>query len=240
MSERRSRFEGLVLLVALVYPSLLTLVYFVWLAGERSSLQQAAYGIGKAIQFVLPLVWVGLICREPLRWPAFSSRGLVSGIVFGLAIAGGMIGLYFQWLKTAAAFAAAAGAIVERLAGIGIRSAAAYAAMALFYSLLHSLLEEYYWRWFVFGRVRRMVSLAQAIVVSSVGFMCHHVIVLAWYFGWANPWMWFFSLATAVGGAFWAWLYHRSGSIYGPWASHLLIDAGIFAIGYELVRTTAQ
>ena len=29
-------------------------------------------------------------------------------------------------------------------------------------------------------------------------------------------------------GAAWAWIYHRSGSLLGPWLSHLLIDAGIF------------
>jgi membrane protease YdiL (CAAX protease family) len=69
--------------------------------------------------------------------------------------------------------------------------------------------------------------------------MAHHVVVLGLYFGWTNPWTWLFSGATAAGGAFWAWLYQRSGSIYGPWASHLLLDAGIFAIGYDLVRAAA-
>jgi membrane protease YdiL (CAAX protease family) len=44
------------------------------------------------------------------------------------------------------------------------------------------------------------------------------------------------SSAVAVGGAFWAWLYERTGSIYSAWLSHLLIDAGIFWVGYELVR----
>lgn len=235
MSERTSRFEGWALSVALVYPSLLTLVYFVWLEGVSSALQQAAYGIGKTIQFVLPLAWVGLYCREALRWPAFNRGGVLGGIGFGVLVVGGMFALYFGWFKSAGTFAAAGGAIVQRLSGIGISSPIAYAAMALCYSLLHSLLEEYYWRWFVFGRLERLISLWPAIVVSSLAFMSHHVIVLGLYFGWANPWTYFFSLATAVGGAFWAWLYDRSGSIYAPWASHLLIDAGIFAIGYDLI-----
>ena len=67
-----------------------------------------------------------------------------------------------------------------------------------------------------------------------------NVVVLGLYFGWTNPWMYFFSLATAVGGAFWAWLYNKTGSIYGPWASHLLIDAAIFAVGYDLIRTATS
>jgi membrane protease YdiL (CAAX protease family) len=43
------------------------------------------------------------------------------------------------------------------------------------------------------------------------------------------------SAAVAVGGAMWAWLYQRSGSIYAPWLSHLLIDAAIFTIAFDMV-----
>ena len=42
--------------------------------------------------------------------------------------------------------------------------------------------------------------------------------------------------AVAIGGAFWAWLYNRTNSLLAPWVSHALIDAGIFWIGYDLVR----
>ena len=105
----------------------------------------------------------------------------------------------------------------------------------MFYSLFHSLLEEYYWRWFVFRQLRRLVPLWPAIVVSALGFMGHHVIVLSEFFKEA-PWLaWLFSSAVAVGGVFWAWLYERTGSLFGPWLSHLLIDAGIFWVGYDLV-----
>jgi membrane protease YdiL (CAAX protease family) len=113
-----------------------------------------------------------------------------------------------------------------------------YVALAVFYSLAHSLLEEYYWRWFVFGQLRRLLPLWPAIVVSAVGFMAHHVLVLSLYFGW---WTWptmLLSAAVAAGGGFWAWLYDRSGSLLGPWLSHLLIDAGIFFVGFHLVRQT--
>ncbi len=126
-----------------------------------------------------------------------------------------------------------------RLAKIGVSSLGVYAVIALFYSLVHSLLEEYYWRWFVFGRLKNHLALWPAIVISSFAFMAHHVVVLSSYFGLANPWTWFFSLSTAFGGGVWAWLYHRTGSIYGPWMSHLIIDAAVFGIGYDLMRTAA-
>ena len=73
------------------------------------------------------------------------------------------------------------------------------------------------------------------MLISSLGFMAHHVIVLGFYFGWHSPWVYLLSLAVAIGGAFWAWLYDRTGSLAGPWLSHMLVDAGIFAVGYRMI-----
>jgi membrane protease YdiL (CAAX protease family) len=64
--------------------------------------------------------------------------------------------------------------------------------------------------------------------------MAHHVLVIGFYFGWTAPETWLFSFAVAIGGAVWAWLYHKSRSLVGPWLSHLLVDAAIFAVGYDL------
>ena len=231
--------NGLPLIFALLYPTLLTLVYFVWLAGTSENAQQISYLVGKAIQFCFPLAWAGLICREVLAWPRFNCRGITAGIGFGLAISAAICGLYFGGFRAAGTFAAAGKEMLAHLSGLGITSTPIYMVVALFYSLLHSLLEEYYWRWFVFGRLRHLIALWPAIAISSVCFMLHHVVVLSLYFGWFSPWTWVFSISTAVGGAFWAWLYNRSGSIYGPWLSHMLIDAAIFGVGYDLLHSAA-
>jgi len=144
--------------------------------------------------------------------------------------------LFDRVLRDAAAFSGAAALIHEKIGGFGIDSACKYAVLAGFYSLFHSLLEEYYWRWFVFRQLRRLVPLWPAVLISALGFMGHHVVVLGEFFR-ETPWLaWLFALAVAVGGVFWAWLYERTGSLFGPWLSHLLIDAGIFWIGYDLVR----
>jgi uncharacterized protein len=99
----------------------------------------------------------------------------------------------------------------------------------------HSLLEEYYWRWFLFGGLRRFMPVAAAVVLSSLAFAAHHVILLAVFFGGQALPTILFSVCVAVGGAAWAWIYQRSGSLLGPWLSHLMIDAGIFVVGYDLV-----
>ncbi|HEV3417623.1 MAG TPA: CPBP family intramembrane glutamic endopeptidase, partial [Pirellulales bacterium] len=247
-------------LFALAFPTCFTWVYFVALENSAPWAQQAAWLIGKGIQFAFPLAWVFLeTIRKPpaergtvpvfsadsekgdsprrflqrLRWPAPTGRGMMLGLGLGAVVAGIMLAGYFGGLAHSDFFAHASDVLRNKLPAFGIDSPTRMIALGVFYSAIHSFLEEYYWRWFVFGQLRRLVPLPAAIVASSLAFMGHHVIVLLIYLPW--PWAAAASACVAVGGALWAWLYQRSGSIYAPWLSHLLIDAAIFAIGYEMV-----
>lgn len=222
------------LLFALLFPSVLTLAYFVLLAG--TGIQQAAYAVGKAIQFSFPVIWVYWILGEPFKWSRWSWKGVPTGIGFGLLVMAAMLALYHIGLKPYGWFDEATVTIQEKVADMGLQTPWRYFALATFYPLAHSLIEEYYWRWFVFGQLRRQVSFGPATVISSLGFMAHHVILLATFFGWDSPLTYLGSFGVAIGGAFWAWLYERSGTLLGPWMSHLLIDAAIFIIGYDVVR----
>jgi membrane protease YdiL (CAAX protease family) len=231
--------EWPVMLFAMMAPAVLTWVYFVALGGAKEQYQQLAYGAEKAIQAALPLVWIGLVRRERIRWPRPNAEGLWLGVMFSVVVVGAMAALYFAWIRPSGQFIEHGQKMAEKLRGIGITTPAAYGVMAIAYSLVHSLFEEYYWRWFVFGRLRNLIPVNSAIAISALAFTAHHVVVLGCYFGWGNGWTYFFSASTAVGGAFWAWLYNRTGSIYGPWISHWLMDAGIFGIGYDLVRAAS-
>jgi membrane protease YdiL (CAAX protease family) len=147
-----------------------------------------------------------------------------------------MVALYHAGLKPLGVLKEPAGEVRQKVLGLGIDGVGKYVAMAMFYALAHSLLEEYYWRWFVFGQLRERMAVGWAILVSSVSFMAHHVLVLSLYFGWLSAATVLFSLAVAVGGAFWAWLYQRCGSLYPPWLSHALVDLAIFVVGFDMVR----
>jgi membrane protease YdiL (CAAX protease family) len=232
-------------LFGLFFPTLLTWVYFVLLAQSTPSLQQATYTVGKAIQFGFPVVWVLLVrqqrferrARSPRRTGSMSrTSGIAWGLAFGASVFICSLAAYHGGLKSSGLLEHAGEAVAARLAAFGIRSVGFYLAVGVFYSLCHSFLEEYYWRWFVFGQLRQLVPWPVAILVSSLGFMSHHVLVLATYFGWLSGATWGFSLAVALGGVFWAWLYQRSDSLVGPWLSHLLIDAAIFTIGFNLAN----
>ena len=146
-----------------------------------------------------------------------------------------MFSLTFMWLRPSGMLDQPIDVMRQKVADLGIDSVGKYLALGIFYSLAHSFLEEYYWRWFVFGQLREWIDVKWAVVFSSLGFMAHHVILLAVYFGWSSPMTWLFSAAVACGGGAWAWLYHRTGTLYAPWLSHLIVDAAIFSLGFLLV-----
>jgi membrane protease YdiL (CAAX protease family) len=234
--NRRLLWGGVVF--AIVYPSIITWGYFVLAGRYASGVQQTTYLVVKTIQFAFPILWVWFVLREPLRVGRASTNGLMVGAAFSALVVGAGWLLFDFVFRETAVFHHASEKILNKIDGFGINSVGKYVVLAAFYSLFHSLLEEYYWRWFVFRQLRRLVRLWPAIVVSALGFMGHHVIVLHEFFKEAPALAWALSFAVAMGGAFWAWLYERTGSIFGPWLSHLLIDAGIFWIGYDLVRET--
>jgi membrane protease YdiL (CAAX protease family) len=231
----RHRLDAAAVLLALVLPTLLTLVYFVWLAEGVTWLKWTVYGGGKIVQFAFPLVWVLAVRRRRLglRWPGW--RGLPESIAFAALVVAAMLLLYHGWLDPAGHMDASKQAIGDVLDRFEVHTAARYLAMGAFVSVLNSLLEEYYWRWFVFGELRRWVPLWAAVLVSGLGFMAHHVLLLGRYFGGLTAETVLFSLAVAAGGAVWAWIYHRSGSLLGPWLSHMLVDTGIFLVGYQML-----
>ncbi|MBI3862219.1 MAG: CPBP family intramembrane metalloprotease [Planctomycetia bacterium] len=230
-----TRRDLLAVLFALTFPTLLTIVYFILLADRHSTLQLGAYAVGKAIQFLFPVVWVFWIQRGRPAWKRPLARDLAAGIGVGLVLLIAALFLYHLWLKPAGLFDAPAVAVRAKAGGLGIGSVPVFVATAIFYCAVHSLAEEYFWRWFVFAQIRRLTSFPAAAAVSALGFMAHHVFVLEVYFGWNSPLTWLFSLAVAAGGVIWAWMYEKTGSLYGIWASHALVDAAIFIIGYDLL-----
>src|SRR4051812_43642350 len=99
---RAGRRDGPALAFALLYPAAMTWVYFVVMhhegAGDNPGLR-AAYGVGKLVQFLFPVVYVGVFERERLRPRRPTAGGLLAGVGFGLLVAGAMGLLYFGALR---------------------------------------------------------------------------------------------------------------------------------------------
>lgn len=228
------------LLVAMFLPTVGTWLYFDVFAGSR--VMQTIYSGTKVVQLALPLLAFLWIERRGVDWrPANINRqgDLAIGATFGALVAAGMFVLYSGWLAGSPLFASAPAMIGAKIKDLGLASPWAFLGFAIFLSVLHSLMEEFYFRWFIFRRLQAFVSVPWAIVLSSLAFMGHHVMVLVTFMPEAPGLAVVFSLCIAVGGAFWAWLYHRSGSLRGPWLSHFLVDCAIMWLGYRMVDWTA-
>ncbi len=237
---RRKRVDWAGILFALLFPTLLTWGYFI-LARSNPELQKGCYGVGKVVQFLFPVLWTVFLLKEPIfsrnrKCPRFLPF-LGLGLLFGLVVAVGMILL---WVRLSPVYVdpdlltALRENLSDRFSQMGLHTIPLYCAVAIFYSVIHSGLEEYYWRWFVFGRLREHLAWSVAAVVSSLGFSLHHILILGDFFGFTF-WTFLTSAGVFIGGLFWSWLYQKSRSLYGAWLGHGLIDAAIFVIGARLL-----
>lgn len=222
------------LVFVMVLPTVATLLYFVVLSG--SPWMKGVYFGSKVVQFAFPLFWVLAVQRRRVRPTRPTARNVIAGLLMGVLIVAVGLVAYFGYFKSSPLLAKAPALIGEKVADMGLTSPVVYLLFAIFLAIPHSLLEEYYWRWFAFGQLRRITPVGFAITLSSLGFMAHHVIVIHQFL--QQSWMvtLFFALCVAVGGMLWAWLYDRSRSLYGPWVSHLLVDCGIMYIGFDLIQ----
>lgn len=230
-------------LFAMSYPTLLTWVYFALLKDSPGSWQQAAFGLGKAIQFGFPVGWVLLHRRQTLSLAPVNGRWLAIATAIGLAqLAAGLL-VHALWLRGSGMFDGPVPEMLAKLRGFGLDSRLGLIGLGVIYSVVHSGMEEYYWRWFVLKELQQELVARQsrtnpallALWLSSLAFMAHHVIVLAGYFRWDSPWTYVLSACVAIGGLIFGWLYQRSQSIYAPWLAHAFADATIFLIGYDLL-----
>lgn len=237
-SQRRQTLFAVIFAIA--FPTFVTWIYFILLEGNSAVIG----GVLKTIQFAFPACFVFVWMKMSLQQaglpkpqddaPIWSLRtGLLVGIGMGIAILLTTFG-YYKFAISGGEMNGLAAEVGGRIEKLSIDNPWKFAGLSVFYALVHSFLEEYYFRWFVFGRLRHLTSFLPAAIISALAFMAHHVIVLSVFFG--NSFhTYFLSLSVAVGGLLWAWLYERSRSVLGAWISHLFVDAGIFLVGYHMI-----
>lgn len=232
--SRRPLRWGL-LVPALVMPLFSSFFYFVYYPG--TTLGQASFTFHKLFLLLWPSIAVFLILKEPLYPRPAPPRHLASllpGGAFAFLVLGLLFGLlYFS--PFGAVFEANRGRIVQRIHDLG--AAENYLAFALFISVLHAAMEEYYWRGFVFSQAARLLPRGAAHLVAALGFAAHHVVVVSQFF--PLPLAFLLGACVAAGGAFWSWQLERYRSLLGPWFGHLLIDLGLMWVGWEALRTAS-
>lgn len=215
---------------ALVIPALGALAYFVLIPDPLTA--RIAYTATKLFTVVWPLMAWFVILRNrspalpPLRQHLSAlPLGAATGLFIGIAILVMATGPFREVVE------ASAPAIREKAQLFGVLEH--YWLFAAAISIVHSLVEEYYWRWFVYGRLRALVPGKAAHLVAGAAFALHHIVVTSVYFG--LGWGMVFGASTMIGGIVWSLLYARQGTLAGAWLSHALVDMSLMWCGYRLL-----
>jgi len=219
---------------AMLIPFAASFFYFVLFPG--TAFGNSFYSGTKFFITIWPIIAVGWILKEAFIDKSRirqHRRSIVIGTTFGLVTAGLMIFLIKATPLHHVIFDNSE-QIVERIRGLGV--AEHFLIFAAFLSIIHAAMEEFFWRYFVFGQLRRFVPVSTAHLLAAAGFASHHVVILSQFF----PFPWALALGTCVGigGAVWSVIYQKTNSLAGSWISHMIVDFAIMWVGWLLLNGT--
>lgn len=165
-----------------------------------------------------------------------SGKDLALGIGLGLVMFS-LLALTYHQLQGFSFIPDVAVLIRNKLDAFHANTPLKYFFLAVFISVIHSFLEEYYWRWYVYNELRTKLNVVTASILASLAFTGHHVIVIKAYLpesivGWG---IYFFPAFVFVAGLFWSLIYEKWKNLWIPWISHLFADVAILWIGYQMV-----
>lgn len=105
--------------------------------------------------------------------------------------------------------------------------------VAIYISFVNSLLEEFFFRGFVFTNLKDLRGRKTAYLYSSVLFALYHVAMMI---GWFSMPLFLLCMAgLTVGGMIFNYLNEKQGSIYASWFVHMFANFAINTIGLLLM-----
>ena len=220
----RSTLLWLLLLVPL--PSLGSWVGLHLAPGEAWA--KGVFFASKVFTALGPVVWLLLIARRRPRVPGWSNRGMLAAHLSGVIIFVGIAAAWYGYAQHAVDTQQMRTLMREA----GLTTVGLYLLGAVYWCTVNSLFEEYFWRWWVYGRLNRLLPGLVAVVLAGLLFTVHHVIALHAYLPPTLNAL--ASTGVFIGGVTWSWLYHRYGNLYAAYISHVYADLIIFWIGYQI------
>lgn len=217
--------------LAMVVPFAASVFYFVLFS--EYFFARVIYAGTKVFTLVWPVISVWLIFRTTLPKIQIAlekhRKAIPLGIILGIAIVLLMLGLMQTPLGEVVT--GSSENIRNKARELGILEY--YWSFALFLSLIHSLIEEYYWRWFVFGHLREVLHVFSAHLLAGISFAAHHVIIATQFF--PIPWGIVLGGLAGAGGILWSVMYDKQQTLMGAWICHVIVDLGILAIGHNIL-----
>jgi membrane protease YdiL (CAAX protease family) len=217
------------LLTACLMPFLASIVYFFILDG--SFWAKWVYLAVKIFIFLLPVFVLGI--SKIKKFP----KGLkpdIKDISCGLLSALFIFAVFYVFLHTPLWQFIEVGktAVISKVNNFNIGQH--FLLYSLVISFIHSLLEEYYWRWFIFGGIKNIFPSFTAHILAAAVFSLHHFVVCIYYFPLITAAV--LTFIVFCGGMLFSILYSRKGLLPGAWIAHVAADICIFYSGFLLLK----
>ena len=218
------RSAVLIILAGLLCCAAMALVDGLW---------QPAYALKSGIKVVLfLLIPLGLSLlqkdvafRELFR---FRKKGFAIALGLGIGIYGVILGAYLlvrNWFD----FSGIAKSLSQN-AGVTKDN---FLFVSLYISFANSLLEEFFFRGFLFTNLKRLRSRSFAYGFSALLFSVYHVAMMI---GWFSPVLFILVMVGLMaGGMIFNWLNERLDTIYCSWLTHMFANFAINTIGFMLM-----
>lgn len=101
--------------------------------------------------------------------------------------------------------------------------------IALYISFVNSLLEEFFFRGFIFLNLKRISGRKLAYMISAFVFSLYHVAIMG---SWFSPMIFIIAMiGLFIGAIIFNYLNEKSGNIYNSWIVHMMANLSINTVG---------
>lgn len=164
--------------------------------------------------------------KEQLKLTKKSAMlGIVSGLIFFLFIYGGLKWLHVYLLD------------IDSLRVLLLEwgfSGAGEIGLVLVLLLANPILEEVYWRGYMFNRLRQKGTAFSAIGLTALFYTLYHLLSIIPIF--AAGYSFAAVIPVLIAGLFWGFIRERTGSISATMIGHVLADLGIMCVYWFIIR----
>lgn len=195
---------------------------------------QPGYAVKSAIKltvFGLAPIGISLLCKlkSPKEIFRFRKRGFLMALGLGVGLYALILGAFFI-ARPFFDFTQIAGSLTQN-AGVTKEN---FLYVSLYISFVNSLLEEFFFRGFVFTNLKEISGRRFAYPFSALLFSVYHVAIMTGWFGLGLNTLILASLA--VGGVIFNWLNEKQDCIYVSWLTHMFANFAINTIGFMLLN----
>lgn len=178
---------------------------------------------------VVPVAWLLWIEQQPLKIPKPKRRDWLLGTIVGLLMFSLILAIYWlfakHWINGVE--------VLNKVQQVGIVNQLFFIMGCVYLALINSLIEEYFWRWFVYRRCEELISERAAVFLAAFLFTLHHIIVLGFYADWRMVVIG--TLAVFTAGVVWSECYRRYRSIWSSYISHAMAGLAIYIAAWQIL-----